>query len=597
MLSRPELHGTYGAVSSTHWLASAAGAAMFDRGGNAFDAAVAAAFVIQVVEPHVNGPAAEAPIMVHDASSGEVTVVAGQGPMPRRASIETFRRLGLGYVPGSGLLAACVPGAFGAWMTVLLRHGRLRLADVLEPAIGYAEGGYPLLAPAAAIIEALTPLFREEWTETGRIYLDRGAAPRAGSLVRNPDLAATFRRIVREASAPGRARESEIEAAVDVFYEGFVAEAIDAFMCSAEMLDATGKRHRGLLRGEDLAAWRPAVEAPVTAGYRGRLIHKPGPWTQGPVFLQQLALLEGFDLGSMRHLGPDHIHTVVEAAKLAFGDREAWYGDPGHVDVPLRELLSPGYTEQRRALIGDRAAAGLRPGSPLGREPWLPPLPDETAPLEPEWMNQLAHGIPAVVRRTSQNRDTTCISATDRDGNMVVATQSGGWFSSSPAVPGLGFALSTRGQMAWLVEGHPNSLAPGKRPRTTLSPTIVQDGSGEPLLAFGTPGGDQQDQWTLNFALNSIDFAMTPQAAVEALTFHTGHVPSSFMPRQTPPPVVVVEEGLPAETIAALEGRGHRLQQVAARSLGKVCATGHTGDGLVFAAASQRGQQAYGIVR
>ena len=597
MLSRPELHGTYGAVSSTHWLASAAGAAMFDRGGNAFDAAVATAFVIQVVEPHVNGPAAEAPIMVHDASSGEVTVVAGQGPMPRRASIETFRRLGLDYVPGSGLLAACVPGAFGAWMTVLLRHGRLRLADVLEPAIGYAEHGYPLLAPAAAIIDALTPLFREEWTETGRIYLDRGAAPRAGSLIRNPDLAATFRRVVREASAPGRAREAEIEAAVDIFYEGFVAEAIDAFMSSAEMLDATGKRHGGLLRGEDLAAWRPAVEAPVTAGYRGHLVHKPGPWTQGPVFLQQLALLEGFDLASMRHLGPDHIHTVVEAAKLAFGDREAWYGDPRHVDVPLPDLLSPGYTDQRRALITDRAAAGLRPGSPLGREPWLPSLPDEPPALEPEWMNQLAHGIPAVVRRTSQNRDTTCVSATDRDGNMVVATQSGGWFSSSPIVPGLGFALSTRGQMAWLVEGHPNSLAPGKRPRTTLSPTIVQDGSGEPLLAFGTPGGDQQDQWTLNFLLNHLDFAMTPQAAVEALTFHTGHVPSSFMPRQTPPPVVVVEEGLPAETAAALEGRGHRLQQVAAQSLGKVCATGHAGEGRVFSAASPRGQQAYGIVR
>ncbi|OZV83620.1 gamma-glutamyltransferase [Micromonospora echinospora] len=597
MLSRPDLHGTYGAVSSTHWLASAAGAAMFDRGGNAFDAAAAAAFVIQVVEPHVNGPAAEAPIMVHDASSGEVSVYAGQGPMPRRATIDAFRRLGLRYVPGSGLLAACVPGAFGAWMTMLQHHGRLRLAEVLEPAIGYAERGFPLLPKAAEIIGVLAPLFREEWTETGRIYLDRGAAPRAGALVRNPDLAATFSRIVQEATAAGRGRETQFEAAVDTFYEGFVAEAIDAFTSSAEALDATGKRHRGLLRGDDLAAWRPTIEAPVTAGYRGHIVHKPGPWTQGPVFLQQLALLEGFDLAALRHLGPEHIHTVVEAAKLAFGDREAWYGDPDHVDVPLSDLLSAGYTRERRALIGDHAAAGLRPGSPGGRTPWLPPLPDEPSPLEPAWLNQLAHGIPAVVGRTSQNRDTTCVSASDRDGNMVVATQSGGWFSSSPIVPGLGFALGTRGQMAWLAEGHPNSLAPGKRPRTTLSPTIVRAGSGEPLLAFGTPGGDQQDQWTLNFFVNHVDFGMTPQAAVEAMTFHTGHVPSSFTPRQTPPPVVVVEEGLPSETVEGLRRRGHELRQVAAHSLGKVCATGHSEGGQVFAAASPRGEQAYAIVR
>ncbi|OJF15643.1 gamma-glutamyltransferase family protein [Couchioplanes caeruleus] len=597
MLSRPELHGTYGAVSTTHWLASAAGMAMFDRGGNAFDAAVAAAFVIQVVEPHVNGPAAEAPVMIHDASTGEVTVVAGQGPMPRRASVDTFRRLGLNHIPGSGLLAACVPGAFGAWMKVLQHHGRLRLAEVLEPAIGYAERGFPLLPKAAGIIDVLAPLFREEWTETGKIYLDRGVAPRAGALLRNPDLAATFRRIVREAGAAGRDRELEIQAAVDVFYEGFVAEAIDAFMGSAEALDATGKRHGGLLRGDDLAAWRPTVEPPVTAGYRGHVVHKPGPWTQGPVFLQQLALLEGFDLAAMPHLGPDHLHLVVEAAKLAFGDREAWYGDPDHVDVPLKELLSADYTLERRALIGEHAAAALRPGSPGGRSPWLPPLPEAPPPLEPAWRDQLAHGIPAVVRRTSQNRDTTCVSATDRDGNMVVATQSGGWFSSSPIVPGLGFALSTRGQMAWLAQGHPNSLAPGKRPRTTLSPTIVQAGSGEPLMAFGTPGGDQQDQWTLNFLINHLDFGMTPQAAVEALTFHTGHVPSSFTPRQQPPPVVVVEEGLSEETVDGLRRRGHRLQQVAAQSLGKVCATGHAGDGQVFAAASARGEQAYGIVR
>lgn len=291
--------------------------------------------------------------------------------------------------------------------------------------------------------------------------------------MRNPALAATFRRIVAESTASGAGREKQIETAIQVFYEGFVAAAIDDFMGSAEALDATGKRHRGLLRGDDLAAWRPTIEEPVTAGYRGFVVHKPGPWSQGPVFLQQLALLEGFDLGAMEPLGPEHIHTVVESAKLAFGDREAWYGDPEKVDVPMADLLSAEYTRQRRALIGAEAAAGLRPGAPGGRTPWLPPLPDEAAPpLEPAWLAQLAHGIPAVLPRTSQNGDTTCVSASDRDGNMVVATQSGGWLSSSPVVPGLGFPLGTRGQMAWLVEGHPNSLAPGKRPRTTLSPTL-----------------------------------------------------------------------------------------------------------------------------
>ncbi|HEX8345256.1 MAG TPA: gamma-glutamyltransferase [Actinoplanes sp.] len=598
MLSRPELHGTHGAVSSTHWLASAAGAAMFDRGGNAFDAAVAAAFVIQVVEPHVNGPAAEAPVMTFDASSGAVGIYAGQGPMPRRATIGAFRDLGLDFVPGSGLLAACVPGAFGAWMQVLQHHGRLRLAEVLEPATGYAEHGYPLLPKAAAMIEVLAPLFREEWTESARVFLDRGAAPRPGARVHNRPLAATFRRIVAEATATGRSREAEIEAAIQVFYEGFVAEAIDAFVTSAEVLDATGKRHSGLLTGDDLASWRPTLESPVTASYRGFVVHKPGPWTQGPVFLQQLALLEGFDLGGMQALGADHIHTVVESAKLAFGDREAWYGDPNHVDVPLADLLSPRYASERRALIGDRAADGLRPGAPGGRTPWLPPLPDNAyPPLEPAWLAQLAHGVPAVLQHTSQNGDTTCISASDRDGNMVVATQSGGWLSSSPAVPGLGFALGTRGQMAWLVEGHPNSLAPGKRPRTTLSPTIVQSPEGEPLLAFGTPGGDQQDQWTLNFLINHLDFGMSPQAAVEALTFHTGHVPSSFTPRQTPPPVILIEEGLSPDVLDGLRDRGHDIRQVPAHSLGKVCVTGHGIDGQVYAAASPRGEQAYGAVR
>ncbi|MFI6576657.1 gamma-glutamyltransferase family protein [Nocardiopsis sp. NPDC050513] len=596
MLSRPELHGTRGAVASTHWLASAAGMAALDRGGNAFDAAAAAAFVIQVVEPHLNGPAGDVPILVYDAAAERVSVICGQGPMPEAATPAEFRRRGLDAVPGSGLLAACVPGAFGAWLRLLRDHGRLRVEDVLEPAIGYAEDGYPLLPKAAAMIGVLAPLFRDEWAESGRTYLRQGRAPAPGTRVRNPALAATFRRVVAEARAAGRDRERQADAAVSAFYEGFVAETIDRFMAAGEYADSTGRRNGGLLTGKDMADWRPGTEEPVALDYRGLRVHKAGPWSQGPVFLQQLALLEGFDLAAAGFGSADHLHTVVESAKLAFADREAWYGDPNHADVPLAALLDRGYAERRRGLIGPEASAVLRPGSPDGREPWIPPLPDPAVPGGPDWAAQLDSGIPTVVARTAAQGDTCCVSASDRDGNMVVATPSGGWLKSSPVVPGLGFPLGTRGQMAWLAEGHNNSLAPGKRPRTTLSPSLVLR-DGRPYLAFGTPGGDQQDQWTLHFLVNHVDFGMGPQAAVEATAFHTDHAPASFTPHRSRPRSVVVEEGFEPGVLAELRRRGHEVDVVTAGTLGRVCATGVTADGGVVAAASPRGEQAYAVAR
>ncbi|NYI04679.1 gamma-glutamyltransferase family protein [Allostreptomyces psammosilenae] len=598
MLHRPELHGTRGAVSSTHWLASATGMAMLDRGGNAFDAATAAALVIQVVEPHLNGPAGDVPILAYDAAAERALVICGQGPMPAAATPAAIHALGLAEVPGSGLLAACVPGAFGAWMRLLRDHGRLRVEDVLEPAIAYAEHGYPLLPKAAEMIEVLAPLFRDEWTESGRTYLHHGAAPAPGARMRNPDLARTYRRILAEARAATTDRAGQAEAACAAFYDGFVAEAIDRHLATAEAVDATGRRNRALLTGADLAGWRPTVEEPVAVDYRGYRVHKAGPWSQGPVFLQQLALLEGFDLGAMAFGGADHLHTVVEAAKLAFADREAWYGDPRHADVPLRTLLSPEYAAERRALIGDRASDVLRPGSPDGRAPRIPPVLDRPAPPPdaPDWLGQLDSGIPTVVLRTAARGDTTCVSVTDRDGNMVVATPSGGWLKSSPVIPGLGFPLGTRGQMTNLVEGHPNVLAPGKRPRTTLSPSLVLR-DGRPHLAFGTPGGDQQDQWTLQFFLGHVDFGMNLQEAVEARTFHTDHPPTSFTPRLSNPRALVVERGFDARALAELERRGHEIREVPPHTLGKVCATGPTADGGVRAAASHRGEQAYAVVR
>jgi gamma-glutamyltranspeptidase/glutathione hydrolase len=560
--------------------------AMFDRGGNAFDAAAAAAFVLQVVEPHLNGPAADVPILLHHR--GTVRVICGQGPMPRAATIGRFRELGLAAVPGSGLLAACVPGAFGAWMRLVQEYGRLPLADILEPAIHYAEAGYPLLPKAAEMISILAPLFRTEWTESGRTYLADGTAPAAGARMRNPVLADTYRRILSEAQASGRDREGQIDKAVETFYEGFVAEAIDGFMTGSTAVDATGHRNGGLLTGADMAGWRAGIEDTASLGYRGFEVHKPGPWSQGPVFLQQLALLESVDLAAMGRGSADHIHTVVEAAKLAFADREAWYGDPEHADVPLKTLLSHGYADERRALIGATASTELRPGL----DGWIPPVADHAAVSpEPGWLAQLDDGIPAVVRLTQAKGDTCCVTAADADGNLVVATPSGGWLKSSPVVPGLGFPLGTRGQMAFLAEGHNNSLAPGKRPRTTLSPSLVLR-DGEPYLAFGTPGGDQQDQWTLNFFLNHVDFGLSPQAAVEATTFHTDHVPTSFAPRRARPGTIVVERDADAAVLAELRRRGHDIDLVDALTLGKVCATGFA-HGLVLAAASPRGGQAY----
>lgn len=597
MLCRPELRGTQNAVSSTHWLATAAGSSMFDLGGNAFDAATAAAFVIQVVEPHLNGPAGDVPIMIHDGSTGRVQVICGQGPMPEAATISRFQELGIDSVPGSGLLAACVPGAFGAWMVLLRDHGRLTPAEVLAPAIRYAEVGFPLLPTAAGMIDVLAPLFREEWTESGRTYLQSGAAPAPGSMVRNPVLGSVFRRLVAEAEAASAKREPQIDGAIDAFYEGFVAEAIDTFMTTSTPLDATGQRNGGLLTGGDLASWRPTVEEPCALDFQGMRVHKPGTWSQGPVFLQQLALLDGSGLSDSAFGSFEHLDTVLESAKLAFADREAWYGDPDFADIPIKTLLSREYAVQRRALIDGTVSDRLRPGSPDGRSPLIPPVLDEPpTPPGPAWMGQLGQGIPAIVKLTAANGDTCCISAADRDGNLVVATPSGGWLKSSPVVPGLGFPMGTRGQMAWLMPDHPNALAPGKRPRTTLSPTLVTR-DGRAYLGFGTPGGDQQDQWSLNFFLNHVVFGMGVQEAVEAPTFFSDHVPTSFAPRRARPRTAVLEDGFAATTLERLRARGHDVVTAPAMSQGKVCATGFGGDGFLLAAASPRGAQAYGAAR
>jgi gamma-glutamyltranspeptidase / glutathione hydrolase len=585
--TRPQLAGTFGMVASTHWLASAAGMAVLEKGGNAFDAAVATGLVLQVVEPHMNGPAGEVPVIAYHAGRDEVFVLDGQGPAPAGATPAAFSALGLDLVPGTGLLAACVPAAFGTWM-LLARDGLLPLREVMDYAIGYAEDGYPVSEGISADIGAMAAVFSQHWPTSAEIYLANGV-PAPGRRLANSFLAATYARILAEAEAAGADRERQIEAARRAFYEGFVAERIGAFLESAEVMDGTGERQRGLLSAGDMAGWHASAEPPLSLGYRGLSICKTGPWGQGPVFLQQLSLLDGFDLDAMEPGGVDYIHTVIECAKLAFADREAWYGDPRFASVPLETLLSPGYAAQRRALVGATASEQLRPGSPGGAVPRLPGFAARTGHVPgqaPGWAGEptLAH-----------SSDTCHLDVADRFGNVVTATPSGGWLQSSPVIPGVGFCLGTRAQMFTLTPGLPNTLAPGKRPRTTLSPSMALR-DGKPYLAFGTPGGDQQDQWTLGFFLNHVHFGMNLQEAIDAPAFHTRHFPSSFYPRESFPQAVDVEERAGREVIAGLRERGHDVTVAPPWSLGRVSAVARSG-GFLYAAANPRRMQGYAAGR
>jgi gamma-glutamyltranspeptidase/glutathione hydrolase len=576
--TRPELRGTFGMVASTHWLASAAGMAVLEQGGNAFDAAVATGFTLQVVEPHLNGPGGDLPALLWPAG-GEPVVLSAQGPAPRAATIELYRdELGLSLVPGTGPLSAVVPGAFGGWLAMLRDYGTLSLRDVLRFAIGYADDGYPLIPQIAGAIRNVESLFRDEWTTSAEIYLP---VPQPGRLHRNPQVAATYRRILDEAEAHSADREGQIQAAGDVWYRGFVAEAMLAFQ-EREWMDSSGERHAGLLTAEDLEDWSPSYEQPLAVDYHGVTVLKAGPWSQAPVFLQQLRLLEGFDLAGMGHASAEYVHTVTECAKLAFADREAWYGDPDFYDVPIETLLSRAYADERRALIGDDSSAELRPGSPDGREPHLP-SPVGSVPLAP--------GVGEPTRG-----DTVHIDVTDRFGNMVAATPSGGWLWGAPVIPELGFCLGTRAQMFWLDEGLPNSLEPGKRPRTTLSPTLVGR-NGEPYLALGTPGGDQQDQWTLQVLLGHLHFGLDLQAAIDAPCHHTEAFPSSFYPRETRPRHVAVEDRAGEETMDGLRARGHDVEVSGPWTLGRVSAVGREPDGQLKAGANPRGMQGYAAGR
>ena len=541
----PLVMGREAMISTEHYLSASAGARIFARGGNAIDAAVAATFVEGIVNPHMHTIGGEAPMLIYVAAERRVVSINGNTTAPARATIALYRAKGLKLVPGEGLLGAGVPAAFDALATALARFGTMTLAAVVEPALRLCEDGMPMhpgLSGHGDTPEDLSGLigvasilsnqhkFRERWPSSAAISLPGGEVPKPGEIIKNPALAHFYRRLLdAESAARHRGREAAIDAARDRFYRGDIAREIVAWS------DANG----GILEARDLANFTTRLEDAVAVDYRGVTVHKCQTWSQGPVFLQQLRLLEGYDLRAMGHNSPDYIHTLVEAAKLAFADRETYYGDPEFTAVPLAGLLAPRYAALRRGLIDPaRASRDLRPGDPVAMRALLDP--PGAAPQ-------------------SWGPGTIHVTAADGRGNMVACTASGGWIPSSPVVESLGFPLGTRLQTFFLDEKHANALKPGKRPRTTLTPSLATR-NGEPFLSFGTPGGDQQDQWTLQFFLNLLEFGMDLQEAIEAPRFSTAHFPSSFHPHAAQPGVLRIENRVAEATRTALAARGHKVE-------------------------------------
>jgi gamma-glutamyltranspeptidase/glutathione hydrolase len=541
----PQVMGREAMIATEHYLSAAAGARIFAKGGNAIDAAVAATLVEGVVNPHMHTIGGEAPMLIYLANARRVVAINGNMTAPGRATIDHYRALGLKLMPPEGLLAAGVPAAFDALAVALREFGTMPFAEVVAPAMALCEDGMPMhhgLAGDGETPQDLSGLigtasirfnakkFREKWPTSASVYMPGGELPRTGDIIRNPALAKFFQRLAdAEAAARNRGREAAIDAARDRFYRGDIARDI------VKWSDANG----GLLAEHDLATFTTKIEAPVSADYRGVTVHKCQPWSQGPVFLQQLRLLEGFKLAAMGHNSGDYIHHLVEAAKLAFADREQYYGDPVFTRVPMEALISQQYADLRRSLIDARhASMDQRPGDPVG-------------------MRALLNRDGADAR--SWGPGTIHVTAADGRGNMIAVTASGGWIPSSPVIDTLGFPLGSRMQTFFLDEHHANALRPGKRPRTTLTPSLATR-NGDPFLSFGTPGGDQQDQWTLQFFLNLVEFGMGVQEAIEAPRFSTAHFPSTFYPHNAHPGLLRLEDRIPQGVCADLSARGHRVE-------------------------------------
>lgn len=520
---------------------------LYHLGGNAVDAGVAATFAGAVAEYSHFGFGGEAPILIR-TPQGKVFSIAGIGAMPKAASADLFRNRQLepgeffggemepnglkGVIPVAGLMPAVVPGMVEAALVALREFGSRSVAETLQPAIDLADG-MPLDEMRATSIFRSARFF-ELWPSSKRVFLPSGRLQRPGDVFRQPDLARTLRAMVdveRQALRAGASRVAAIDAVRNYFYRGEIARKIDQFV----------RENNGLLRYEDMAAFKLQPEPAVSTTYNGYEVYKPGFWSQGPVLLQALNILEGVNLRSMRHNSAEYLHHLVEAMKLAYADRDTYYGDPKFNQIP-KELLSKEYAARRRALISNRSSLEFRPGD-VGSQRLLHPSQSEMV------MHRLDDALMA--------RDTTCVNTIDRSGMMFSATPSGAWLPSVIAGD-TGIPLTQRAQSFLLIPGHPNELAGGKRPRITLSPTLVTK-DGQPYLALSTPGGDNQDQALLQLLLNVVEFRMDAEEAVEAARVQSRHLVSSFDNHAMNPGDLIVDDRIPRAVIEDLAARGHRV--------------------------------------
>ncbi|GIX49758.1 MAG: gamma-glutamyltranspeptidase [Candidatus Tectimicrobiota bacterium] len=529
---RPAIMGMHGMVSSGHYLASLAAQRVLARGGNAIDAGVAAGLCLGVVHTDMVNFAGVAPIMLYLAAEGRVVTISGLGRWPRAASVAFFQEHCGGRIP-LGVLRCVTPAAPDAWLTALERYGTLSLAEVMAEAVALAEEGFPMHPFMAANLREHAAQLAQ-WPSSAAVFLPGGRPPAPGERFVQRDLARTLRRLLEaEARASGQGREAGIQAARDAFYRGEVARDIAAFF----------RAEGGLLTEDDLAAFRVQLEEPVRVAFRDYEIYTCGPWCQGPVLAQALALLANEDLEGLGHNSPAYIHLLTEALKLAFADREAYYGDPEFVAVPMAGLLSPEYVAARRRLIRmERAWDGMPPaGDPWRGEAWAP------SPA----------GAPVAAAPAAEALDTSYVCVVDRAGNVFSATPSDTCMGA-PVVPGTGLVVSTRGSQSWAVPGHPSAVAPWKRPRLTPCPAIVFK-RGKPFMPLGTPGGDVQCQAMLQVFLNLAVFGMDPQQAVEAPRFATFSFPGSFEPHPYLPNELRLERRLAQRVGEALAAKGHKV--------------------------------------
>jgi gamma-glutamyltranspeptidase/glutathione hydrolase len=525
---RPTIAVTRHAIAAGHYLAAIAGFAILEAGGNAIDAGCAAGLALGVVQSDLVDIAGVAPIMVYLAESREVVTIAGLGPWPKALDPDLFMRTYGGKIP-KGVLRTVVPAAPDGWITALQRWGTMRFGEVAAAAIRLARDGfpmYPLMVESLRRHEADHRL----WPSSAAIFLPNGRPPEVGELFRQTDLAGSLQYMAdEERAAAGRSRMAGLEAARDAFYRGDIAKKIVAFM----------KEEGGLLSAEDLADYRSPIGPPERRRFGDLEVFTCGAWCQGPVLLQTLALLEGVNLAALGHNSADYIHQLAEALKLAFADREAYYGDPAVVEVPLATMISAGYAALRRKSIRpDLACPAMPAPGDLGRG---------FGDFRP------AAGDP------NPEPDTSYVCVADRFGNLFSATPSDGSYGS-PVVPGTGLVPSNRGSQSRPDPRHPSGVAPGKRPRLTPNPALAIKG-GERLMPFGTPGGDVQSQAMLQVLLNRFVFGQDLQAAIESPRFASYSFPSSFAPFDYYPGRLAIEARISERVIADLARRGHEIQR------------------------------------